>query len=91
MLEEKSNEELLRDDLKQLQNILDDLNKYQKRQASLRWNFWRGVFYGFGFFIGSVLLTAALVYVLGHLGTDGNSVFGRFIENIVETVEKARN
>lgn len=81
---------MLKEDLHELHLILDDMRKYQQKQSSLRWNFWRGVFYGFGFFIGSAILVSALAYVLKHIGADGNTTFGRIIKDVVELFQSTR-
>jgi len=86
----ESNEKMLSQDLRELHDTISELRDFQRKQSSLTWNFWRGIFYGFGFFIGSALIAAGLLYVLSHLGTDSNSFFSRFIRNIVEIVEKKR-
>ena len=79
------NESLLNQDLRELHSVLADLKKIEQKQTSLRWNFWRGVFYGFGAFIGSVVLTAAVVYFLTHISIDGSTVVGRFINNLIQS------
>jgi hypothetical protein len=66
---------------------LIDIRSLQKKQASLGWNFWRGVFYGFGVFIGSVILVAAVVYVLTRLNIDNNSMIGQLIDRIVSVMQ----
>jgi len=86
---DKESESLLLKELKDLRVAMIDMGKYWKRQTSLRWNFVRGVIYGLGFFIGSALLTASIIYILTQLaGTDSN--FGRLLENIVELNQKTR-
>lgn len=79
------NESLLGQDLRELHTALKSLETLQRKQASLRWNFWRGVFYGFGAFIGSVVLTAAVVYFLTHITIDGSTVVGRFINDLIQS------
>lgn len=49
------------DDLKQ---ALERLTNEEKKLASLRSSFWRGVFNGFGVFIGSVVLVTVFLYGL---------------------------
>lgn len=83
-----NDQKMLSQDLHELHDVISSIKEYQRKQSSLTWNFWRGVIYGFGFFIGSALLAAALIYILTKVGND--SFFGRFIQNIVNIVEKKR-
>jgi hypothetical protein len=64
------------------------LTKYERKLSSLHHSFWRGVFYGFGFFIGSAILAGLFIWVLSHIG--GDTYFGRLIERIVDIVDKTR-
>jgi len=81
---------LLKDDLHDLHTVLYDLKKSQKKQSSLKWNFWRGVFYGFGFFVGSAILVSLVAYVLRHIGADGDSLLGEFIQGVIQLFQEAR-
>jgi len=83
-------ESRLSTDLEELHNVLLDLKKIYLRQTSLLWNFWRGILYGFGFVIGSAILTTFLVVVLTHLGIRDDSAIGRLIDNIVSSLSKSR-
>jgi len=83
-----NSEKMLSEDLRDLHDVLSELKLYWKKQSSLRWNFFRGILYGFGFFVGSALIAAGLLYLLSNLGADSNSFFGRLIQNIVDIVEK---
>ncbi|MEK9156332.1 MAG: DUF5665 domain-containing protein [Patescibacteria group bacterium] len=65
-----------------------DLTEQNKRLASLKWNFWRGIVYGFGFSIGSILLVALFLWVLSLFDTI--PVIGRFISTIIETVKRGQ-
>lgn len=62
--------------------LVKQLVKYEKRISSLAWNFWRGIVYGLGFFIGSALLAAFIIYLLGRI--EGGSVVGRYLHDFVE-------
>ena len=79
---------LLNEDLQDLHEVLEKLKDYQKKQSSLRWNFWRGVFYGFGFFVGTSILVSLLVYGLNHIGADGNTWLGRVLKEVIELFQK---
>lgn len=58
------------------------LEKYEGKLSSLWWNFWRGIVYGLGFFIGSALLAAVLIYVLSKI--QGWAFIGDYIKKILE-------
>ena len=51
----------------ELKFYIKRLAKYERKLSSLSWNFWRGVVYGLGFFIGSAILAAVLIYVLSRI------------------------
>jgi hypothetical protein len=87
---DQNSEKLLSDDLRDLHEVLSELKHYWKKQSSLRWNFLRGILYGFGFFIGSAIIAAGVVYFLTHLGLDGNSFLGGLIEKIVNIVDSTK-
>lgn len=74
----------------ELKSALIEMAKSQKRSVSLSANFWRGVVYGFGFFIGSAILAASLLYLLSHIGLEGNNFFSKAVKNVVEAVDKYR-
>jgi len=82
---DKESEELLIKELKELRIVLTKVQEYWRKQASLRWNFYRGILYGLGFFFGSAIIATALIYLLSHLGINGESSFGRMIQKIVES------
>ncbi|MFH0912263.1 MAG: DUF5665 domain-containing protein [Patescibacteria group bacterium] len=64
---------------------LDELMKLQEKQASLHWNFYRGIFYGFGFFIGSVLLIGVVIYILSFINTV--PIIGEYTAKIIEFIQ----
>jgi|GEM_PF-1260525 len=88
---QENNETLFRKDLEDFRTIIAEIRIYQKKQASLKWNFWRGVFYGFGFFVGSALIATALVYILDKISVNGNGFFTEIIRKIVEVVRSVNN
>ncbi len=79
----------IKSETKELAAALHSLAKYKKREISLSWNFWRGVFYGFGLFVGSALLAAILIYVLAALAAGDNNV-AHFFRNIYEGITNFR-
>lgn len=87
---EPNSEKMLSEDLRDLHVVLTEVKMYWKKQSSLRWNFIRGILYGFGFFIGSAVVAATLVYILGHLGLRQESFMGGLIEKIVNIVDNTR-
>lgn len=73
---------------RELINAIKNLSNYEKKISSLRWNFFRGIIYGFGFFIGSAILAAMMILILSRINTD--SFIGRAIQRIVEVAEEQR-
>ena len=84
---DQNSDKLLSEDLRDLHEVLTEVKMYWKKQSSLRWNFLRGILYGFGFFVGSALIAAGIIYALAHLGLDSNSFLGGFIEKIVNNYQ----
>ncbi|MEI8143418.1 MAG: DUF5665 domain-containing protein [Candidatus Berkelbacteria bacterium] len=80
----------MQDELRELRSVIHQLNKNEKRQLSLSWHFWRGIFYGFGFFVGSAILATIIVYSLSHLQINENTVIGNFFENVLRLFERAK-
>lgn len=68
--------------------LVGQLVKYERKLSSLSWNFWRGVVYGLGFFIGSAILAAVLIYVLGRV--EGNGFIGRNFHDIIEIIKNTK-
>lgn len=56
------------------------LTRTIQRSNSLSWNFYKGVFYGFGFFIGSAIVVALIIFILDFLATI--PFFSQIIEQI---------
>lgn len=65
---------------------LDRLIELQDKQASLRWNFYRGVIYGFGFFIGSALLIGIIVWLLSSINTV--PLIGEYTAKIIDFIQQ---
>ena len=80
----EENVDALSVDLRELHDVLHELTDSQKKQANLWWNFWHGVVYGFGVFIGSAILATLLIYLITNLGIKDNSVIGHVIQKIVD-------
>lgn len=74
----------------ELNESIKTLTKYEKKLASMKWAFWRGVVYGFGFFVGSVILVTALLYVLNKIQPNSNNFLSNFIQKVVETAQSSR-
>ena len=72
----------------ELRRSIERLTVYEKRLASLRYSFWRGVFYGFGFFIGSAILATVIISLLSQFGAD--SFLGRILNRIIEVSQGGR-
>ena len=76
--------------LTKLADAVKLLGDNQKKEFSLRWNFWRGVFYGFGFFIGSAILAAILIYILTRFAA-GNNAWSHFFQKIADVIANSRH
>lgn len=63
-------------------NEIKKLTQAIRKSTNLWWNFLRGIFYGFGFFIGSAFLAAILIYVLSKI--QGWAYIGDIIKKILE-------
>lgn len=55
-----------------LQKLVKSLVRYEHKLTSLSWNFWRGIVYGLGFFIGSAMIAAILIYILSRVFHNSN-------------------
>ncbi len=55
-----------------LHKLVKSLVRYEHKLTSLSWNFWRGVVYGLGFFIGSAIVAAIFVYIVSRIFHDSN-------------------
>jgi len=73
----------------ELKKALVDMAKAQKKSNSLFLIFWKGVVNGLGFFIGSAILAAVLIYILSKV--EGWSTIGRFIKQIIEMSQKTKS
>lgn len=62
------------------------LTKAINKSNNLWWAFFRGIFYGFGFFVGSAVLAAVLIYLFS--GLKSWSFVGDAIEKILDIVSK---
>ena len=52
----------------ELKEAILKLEEVQSKNVSLLQNFYRGIFYGFGFFIGGTLLVGVIIYILTLFG-----------------------
>jgi len=66
------------------------LIRYEQKLASMKWAFLRGVFYGFGFFVGSVILVTIFLYVLNRLHLENDNFLAKIILKIVENAQSSR-
>lgn len=87
---DQDSEKLLIKELKDLKVVLTEVKIYWKKQSSLRWNFLRGILYGFGFFIGATLIAAVFLFALTHLSINSNSAAGKIIQAIINFAESKR-
>lgn len=72
-----------------LATAIESLTKYEAKSASAWWTFIRGMMYGLGFFIGSAILAAAVLYILSRI--EGWSLFGGSIQNIIDNVKNSKS
>ncbi len=66
----------------ELKKSIRDLVRYNRKLSSVWWTFLRGILYGLGFFIGSAVLAAVLIYIFTKL--EGWGLIGDSIHNIFE-------
>ena len=66
---------------------LNELVVQEKKNNSLRATFLRGVFSGFGVFVGSVLLAALFIYLLSLFDTA--PIIGRWISFVNDTIKRS--
>jgi|GEM_PF-994333 len=65
------------------------LSKRIARQNNLWWVLLRGIFNGFGIFVGSVILIAILIWILSLLNTA--PIIGDYVSKIVDVVNQKRH
>lgn len=64
-----------------LREAIEKLEASQAKVVSLPWNFYRGIFYGVGFFVGGTLLVGLIIYILTFLDTA--PIVGYYISKIL--------
>jgi uncharacterized phage infection (PIP) family protein YhgE len=64
-----------------LKKEIEILNKKQEKIISLAWTFYRGIFYGLGFFVGGTVIVGILIYVLSFFNTA--PIIGEYISKIL--------
>lgn len=68
-----------------LQQAIEKLEITQAKSVNLAWNFYRGIFYGVGFFIGGTLLVAIIIYVLTLFDTA--PLVGDYVSKILNVID----
>jgi len=68
----------------ELKEAVDKLEAAQTKSLSLSWNLYRGIAYGFGFFIGGTLLIGVIIYVLSFFDTA--PIVGEYISRILGVI-----
>lgn len=66
---------------KDLKESIDTLEKTESKLVSLKWNLYRGIFYGLGFFIGGTILVAFLLYILSFFDTA--PIVGEYVSKVL--------
>ena len=72
----------------ELKEAINKLEMVEKKAISLKWNFYRGIFYGFGFFVGGTLIVGAIIYILSFLNTA--PIIGEYISKILTFVNTTK-
>ena len=73
--------------LEKIEKTNNDLAAATWKSASVWWTLLRGIISGFGVFIGTVLLTAILIYVLSKV--EGWAYIGRYAHNVLEIISQS--
>ena len=73
----------------ELNSDIKKLTKVVNKSNSLWLAFFRGIFYGLGFFIGSAILAAVLIYILSRL--QGWAYIGDVIQKILNIAGKTQS
>jgi hypothetical protein len=73
----------------ELKKVMEELVIQEKKIASVRWTFVRGIFYGFGAFVGSVFLVALLLYALSAFADV--PIVGHFFSRLRDLFDGAAN
>jgi len=68
----------------ELRDAMRKLETAQTKNLSLSWNFYRGIVYGFGFFIGGTLLIGVIIYVLSFFDTA--PIIGEYVSKILGVI-----
>jgi uncharacterized membrane protein len=88
MATKKKNVEEKTTDLMQKQvvkGLFDDY--YRQRRKVYVFNFWRGLFFGAGSFLGGTIVIAIVIWLLGRF-VDMPGWVGQFVESVVKIIEK---
>lgn len=67
-----------------LRELVRELSVYEKKLVSLPNSFFRGMFYGLGFFFGSAILVAVIAYILTILFR--NSPLSNQFQDLMNTI-----
>lgn len=73
------------DQVEKLNRSIEKLTVQQEKLVSVKNSLIRGIFSGFGFFLGSVALAALLIYILSLLDTI--PIIGDFISRVLRQAE----
>ena len=76
------------EDNKDLKELVQELVKYEKKITSYWGSFMRGVLSGVGFFTGSAIITAAIIYVLTIIFR--NSPMASQFEDVLNTIKSLK-
>jgi hypothetical protein len=72
----------------ELTAAIKKLDEKQTKIVSLPWNFYRGMIYGLGFFVGGTLLVGFLLYLMSMFDTA--PVVGDYISKILHVINSTK-
>jgi hypothetical protein len=71
-----------------LTEAINHLIEKQTKMVSLSWNFYRGILYGLGFFVGGTLLVGFILYLMSFFNTA--PIIGEFVSKVLHVVNSTK-
>ena len=68
----------------ELAEAVKELNTNQQKVVSLSWNFYRGILYGLGFFVGGTLIVGSIIYLMSLFDTA--PVIGDYVSKVLHVI-----
>lgn len=72
----------------ELTKAIKELDKKQQKVVSLSWNFYRGIFYGLGFFVGGTLLVGGILYLMSLFDTA--PIIGDYVSKVLHVINAGK-